>query len=159
MEGHSSDLPVLDAVVARLSRISTHSSITTWQIVVACLGLWVLWATTGAMYAWLRTDLCLRRSGIPKGPGFMHLLAIAGSTKIHRAIVDWTREFGEIFWFRMGPIHVRAPIRNASHPTRLDQKGATCLVKTCARLMRPCAALRTNAASSNAFVHWKVRRW
>lgn len=86
---------------------SSHGFATMWQSILALIGLWMLWAATGALYSWLRIDFALRRSGIPKGPGFLELLAIAGSPKIHRAIVAWVRKYGDTFWFRMGPVHVR----------------------------------------------------
>lgn len=50
-----------------------------------------------------------------RGPGLLRLLAVAGSPKVHRAMLAWYHEFGELFWFNGGPIHVRPHDASMKH--------------------------------------------
>eukprot|EP00884_Botryococcus_braunii_P011837 jgi/Botrbrau1/20654/Bobra.0594s0001.1 len=70
------------------------------------IATWLLLHSVIPVISWVRIDTAIRSSVICRGPSLLHVLATSTSRQYHRVLAGWVREFGAIFWYRMGPLHV-----------------------------------------------------
>lgn len=89
--------------------IQENLMISLFYVFAANALVWMLWCAFSTALAWLRIEVGIRRSGVRKGPPSLQILKDSASPRIHRIMEGWVREFGPVFWYRVGPLHVSAP--------------------------------------------------